>query len=279
MKVAVGAGNSVYTAGMAFGFVRRTPRARAQPKDVGDSAGDWADAHHLASDPDPARAEELVDRPAPLIRRCPGLRSLLLRPWPTRHLIRGNSVIRRRAFPAAGAIASATLAPPAGSPLTASRRRVRGNGGAASAVTSRNLSDQRSGVGRAHARPCASITRTIFSVPLEGHTSHDGFRDVLKLERPVGSIDVKRLLLDKPWSGTIRGRSWRRASRHRAFFITIERAPILARLVRRYDFEALAPDRVRPYARLTTRPAAEIQRRVRRVPSKALRTKKARSHC
>ena len=54
-----------------------------------------------------------------------------------------------------------------------------------------------------------------------------------------------------------------------AAFATIETALILARLVRRFDFEALAPDGVRPYARLTTRPAAEIQMRVRRAPSTA----------
>lgn len=32
MKVAVGAGNSVYTAGMAFGFVRRNPGLALNPK-------------------------------------------------------------------------------------------------------------------------------------------------------------------------------------------------------------------------------------------------------
>lgn len=49
-----------------------------------------------------------------------------------------------------------------------------------------------------------------------------------------------------------------------AAFATIESTLILARLVTRYDFEALAPDSVRPVARLTTRPAEEIQCRVRR---------------
>ena len=49
-----------------------------------------------------------------------------------------------------------------------------------------------------------------------------------------------------------------------AAFATIESALILARLVRRFDFEALAPERVRPVARLTTRPAEQILCRVRR---------------
>ncbi len=46
-----------------------------------------------------------------------------------------------------------------------------------------------------------------------------------------------------------------------AAFATIETALILARLVRRFDFSAVAPDTVRPYARLTTRPAVEIRMR------------------
>ena len=49
-----------------------------------------------------------------------------------------------------------------------------------------------------------------------------------------------------------------------ANFAAIESALILARLARRYDFEALAPGRVRPVARLTTRPAEEVMMRVRR---------------
>ena len=49
-----------------------------------------------------------------------------------------------------------------------------------------------------------------------------------------------------------------------AAFATFESCLILARLVRRYDFEALDPGKVRPVARLTTRPAKEIMVRVRR---------------
>jgi len=49
-----------------------------------------------------------------------------------------------------------------------------------------------------------------------------------------------------------------------AAFATFESCLILARLVRRYDFEALEPNQVRPVARLTTRPAKEIMVRVRR---------------
>jgi cytochrome P450 len=49
-----------------------------------------------------------------------------------------------------------------------------------------------------------------------------------------------------------------------AAFATIESGLMLARLVRRYDFEAIAPGEVKPVARLTTRPAREIMMRVRR---------------
>ena len=49
-----------------------------------------------------------------------------------------------------------------------------------------------------------------------------------------------------------------------AAFATIESGLMLARLVRRYDFEAIAPEEVKPVARLTTRPAREIMMRVRR---------------
>jgi cytochrome P450 len=49
-----------------------------------------------------------------------------------------------------------------------------------------------------------------------------------------------------------------------AAFATIEACLILARLVRRYDFEVLDAHKVRPVARLTTRPARQILCRVRR---------------
>ncbi|MEL7450538.1 MAG: cytochrome P450 [Pseudomonadota bacterium] len=49
-----------------------------------------------------------------------------------------------------------------------------------------------------------------------------------------------------------------------AAFATIEAGLILARLVRSFDFEIADPESVRPVARLTTRPAKEIQVRVRR---------------
>lgn len=49
-----------------------------------------------------------------------------------------------------------------------------------------------------------------------------------------------------------------------AGFATAEASLILARLVRRYDFELVDADRVRPVARLTTRPAEQIVCRVRR---------------
>lgn len=46
-------------------------------------------------------------------------------------------------------------------------------------------------------------------------------------------------------------------------FAEVESALILARLLRRYDFEVIAPGNVRPVARLTTRPAEQIMCRVR----------------
>jgi cytochrome P450 len=49
-----------------------------------------------------------------------------------------------------------------------------------------------------------------------------------------------------------------------AAFATVESSLMLARLVRRYDFEAIAPDEVKSVARLTTRPAREIMMLVRR---------------
>ena len=50
-----------------------------------------------------------------------------------------------------------------------------------------------------------------------------------------------------------------------ASFATTEAVLILARLVRRYDIETLDPGAVRPVARLTTRPATEIDVRVSRA--------------
>jgi cytochrome P450 len=47
-----------------------------------------------------------------------------------------------------------------------------------------------------------------------------------------------------------------------AAFATLEAALIIARLTRRYDFLALEPSKVRPVARLTTRPRHEIMMRV-----------------
>ena len=50
-----------------------------------------------------------------------------------------------------------------------------------------------------------------------------------------------------------------------ASFATTESALILARLARRFDFSAEQPGRVRPVARLTTRPAEQIMCRVKRA--------------
>lgn len=52
-----------------------------------------------------------------------------------------------------------------------------------------------------------------------------------------------------------------------AAFATTEATLILGRLMRRYRFTVERPERVRPVARLTTRPAEEVMVRVRRVES------------
>jgi cytochrome P450 len=49
-----------------------------------------------------------------------------------------------------------------------------------------------------------------------------------------------------------------------AAFATLEASLIIARLVRRFDFEAIDAASVKPVARLTTRPLHEIMVRVRR---------------
>jgi cytochrome P450 len=49
-----------------------------------------------------------------------------------------------------------------------------------------------------------------------------------------------------------------------AAFAQTESALILARLLRRFDFETLAPEKIRPAARLTTRPADQVMVRVTR---------------
>ena len=56
-----------------------------------------------------------------------------------------------------------------------------------------------------------------------------------------------------------------------AGFAQTESILIIARLIRRFDFQTLAPQRVRPAARLTTRPASQISCRVtdRMTPARA----------
>jgi len=55
-----------------------------------------------------------------------------------------------------------------------------------------------------------------------------------------------------------------------AAFATVEASLILGSLLRRFDVDIIDPDRVRPVARLTTRPAEEIQCRVLRRDSDRL---------
>ena len=50
-----------------------------------------------------------------------------------------------------------------------------------------------------------------------------------------------------------------------AAFATTEAVLLIARLFRRFDFRIEAPERVRPAARLTTRPAEQIMCRVERA--------------
>ena len=112
----------------------------------------------------------------------------------------------------------------------------------------------------------------------------------------VGGRRVRRgaMIMVSPWTAHRNGAIWRDADRFDpdrfdgddetgrgvqmgfglgprvcvgAGFATAEAVLVLARLARRYEFEALAPERVRPVARLTTRPAEEIACRVRRAPA------------
>lgn len=109
----------------------------------------------------------------------------------------------------------------------------------------------------------------------------------------IGTYRVKKgaMIMVSPWTAHRNGLLWRNADRFDpdrfdssteddkgvlmsfglgprvcigAAFATIESGLILARLARRYDFVVEDADRVRPVARLTTRPAEDIRVRVRR---------------
>jgi len=108
----------------------------------------------------------------------------------------------------------------------------------------------------------------------------------------IGPRRVKRgaMIMISPWTAHRNGTLWRDADRFDpdrfdeadgdghgvpmafglgprvcigAGFATAEAILILARLIRRYDLEALDAGKVRPVARLTTRPADEIRCRIR----------------
>ena len=112
----------------------------------------------------------------------------------------------------------------------------------------------------------------------------------------IGEYRVKKgaMIMVSPWTAHRNGLLWRHADRFDpdrfdaasgedkgilmsfglgprvcigAAFATIESGLILARLARRYDFEVRDADRVRPVARLTTRPAEDILVSVRRRDS------------
>ncbi|MEM9335473.1 MAG: cytochrome P450 [Pseudomonadota bacterium] len=131
------------------------------------------------------------------------------------------------------------------------------------------------------------------------------FREALRLYPPitfiprvaaktcsVGDLHVKRgaMIMISPWTSHRSETLWRHADAFDpdrfergddkgtlmsfgsgprvcvgAAFATIEAGLILAALVRRYDFEVLSPNTVRPVSRLTTRPAEQISCRLRRV--------------
>ena len=54
-----------------------------------------------------------------------------------------------------------------------------------------------------------------------------------------------------------------------AAFALVEGVLILSRLIRRYDFQALNPQNVRPISHLATRPAGEIEMYLQRVEARA----------
>ena len=114
----------------------------------------------------------------------------------------------------------------------------------------------------------------------------------------IGGRAVKRgaMIMISPWTAHRNARLWRDADRFDpdrfdapdaeghgvpmafglgprvcigAGFATAEAILILARLIRRYDVQALEAARVRPVARLTTRPAEEIRCRVRHADGAA----------
>ena len=138
------------------------------------------------------------------------------------------------------------------------------------------------------------VVRSVFRETLRLYPPITFIPRVAAERTTIGNVRVKRgaMLMLSPWTAHRNAALWRDAAAFDplrfhadhgadeagtlmsfglgprvcvgAAFATIESALIIAALVRRYDFEVIAPERVRPVARLTTRPAEEIRVRVRR---------------
>jgi cytochrome P450 len=140
-----------------------------------------------------------------------------------------------------------------------------------------------------------TLTRNVFRETLRLYPPISFIPRVALADTRIGERKVRRgtMIMISPWTIHRHERLWRDADRFDpdrftpererevpngayipfgfgpricvgAAFSTIESTLILARLVRRFDLEALAPETVRPFARLTARPAEEVQLRVRR---------------
>lgn len=136
-------------------------------------------------------------------------------------------------------------------------------------------------------------TRSVFREALRLYPPITFIPRVANDKTVIGGVRVKRgtMLMISPWTAHRNAGLWRDAdcfdplrfhadSEHGedrgafmsfglgprvcvgAAFATIESGLIIAALVRRYDFQVERPERVRPVARLTTRPAEEIRCRV-----------------
>ncbi|MEM7611326.1 MAG: cytochrome P450 [Pseudomonadota bacterium] len=141
-----------------------------------------------------------------------------------------------------------------------------------------------------------AITRSVFREALRLYPPITFIPRVAAEATVIGGVKVKRgtMLMISPWTAHRNASLWRdaalfdplrfhtnntQADQDRgafmsfglgprvcvgAAFATIESGLIIASLVRRYDFDILDADKVRPVARLTTRPAQEIRCVVRR---------------
>ncbi|MEM7081570.1 MAG: cytochrome P450 [Pseudomonadota bacterium] len=134
-----------------------------------------------------------------------------------------------------------------------------------------------------------AYTRNVFRETLRLYPPITFIPRVAAMSTTIGDIRVKRgaMIMISPWTAHRNTALWQNADRFDpdrftrtgddqdrgafmsfglgprvcvgAAFATIESGLILARLIRRYDFHVQNSDAIRPVARLTTRPAQEVQ--------------------